>query len=60
MVGHDMVSTGPSVANRYQLSQETYRASSQPADFREGLTSALNVVKDVSVILFLYRDYFCE
>ncbi|KAG8189257.1 hypothetical protein JTE90_013785 [Oedothorax gibbosus] len=46
MVGHDMVSTGPSVANRYQVSQETYRASSQPADFREGLTSALNVVRD--------------
>ncbi|GFY75857.1 autophagy-related protein 2 homolog B [Trichonephila inaurata madagascariensis] len=42
IIGYDMVSPGPS---KFQKPKETFRQITQPADVREGLTSAANVVK---------------
>lgn len=45
-LGFDMVSPGPRARDKYVRSQELYRKNSQPADFIEGVSAAINVMKE--------------
>lgn len=52
-LGFDMVSPGPRARDKCVRSQELYRKTSQPADFIEGVSAAINVMKEV--IYFILR-----
>ena len=45
-VAYDMVSPGPSVRHKRHFQRQ--RRAAQPADIREGVTNAYQVVKEVS------------
>lgn len=53
-----MVNPGPSMRQlRLKESKKKYRSNkrSHPADIREGVTSALTLVKEVSIHMFIFK-----
>lgn len=55
---YDVVSPGPSVSSRAitygPFGQQ--RLARQPADFREGMANAINVVREVGILALLYTQ----